>query len=170
MNTNHRQSPHDPLTPDDLQGIEAALDRLARAERNPSDSGFEQRLATATRGALRAGDAPRSLRFPASWPLRLAAVLALVTGVGLAVNAWRAGVSGPSVNPSAPQGPIARQAQPKPTTEAESPVDPESLRAELDALVSSYEAVEEADLADAGPIADTFWGSGQSYSEEDPTR
>jgi hypothetical protein len=89
-------------TPAELRGVEAALDRLARAEREVGGTGLEHRLHAATRSVLMGGAAitePKAVVAtirPASFRLftrlRVAAGLALVGTVGAV---WLAGMRTP---------------------------------------------------------------------------
>lgn len=168
MNESRRPS-HADRTPDDLLPIESSLERLARAERGSARSGLEDRLFAATRAPIARAAAPRTLRFPGSWPMRLAAAVALIAGVGLAVWSWR---SGGVLPPTTPLDPIASNRTTPVDAEPsdEDPIDAELLREELDALVSSYEAVERAELANAAPISESFWDATHDLPEEDPSR
>lgn len=75
---NHHHDHPDPLTPE-LSALSAALDDLARHERNASPPGLSDRIYFRTAASLRGQPAPAARRFALGSLVRLAAVLALTT-------------------------------------------------------------------------------------------
>lgn len=148
-------------TPRDLVEIQGAVDRLAKAERGSASAGFEDRVFAASRAALAA---PAPIRFPAAGRWRLAAAMALIAGAGLFVSAWvtmRGGSATIIVSP----GPLVEN-----TPAVEEALDADALRGELEDLLASYDAVEQADLADSTPMSETFWDDDDAPMKEDPIR
>jgi hypothetical protein len=101
---------------------------------------------------------PQTLKFPSRRSWRLAAGIMVVAGAGLA-GTWLAVRGTPISSP-----PIALQ--PPVTGSAADPIDPETLRAEMDELLTTWEA-DATELA-AEDERESFWEHDEGLMAEEP--
>jgi hypothetical protein len=140
---------HDHHTPEDLRGIELALDRLARAERAAAPAGLEMRLAAATAPDLTAEPLQIAVaqRSTSALPFRLAASL-LVAGGLVAVMISRLNTSPVPVNESHVVTLIALEEDVELWLTLRTPDEFQHLSDDLDVLAVDTDAVGRSSVGD----------------------
>lgn len=172
MNDHENNHLHPEATPAEVHEVAGLLDALAVRDQASAPAGFEDRLLAATRGSLGSQRSNTAMigmvhtRNP--WAgLRLAAMLAIVGGVGLLGTVYMiASRNQPTTGPGASGGQIT-QAQRHVDPSGDEPLNIDEISAEFEDYLASVKGTS-SDLSDSSDASsgDGFWEVGNALTLE----